>query len=475
MRRSSSQPPPPINRFGSRWPEATQRFLRNAAAAFVFFGGVGCASATIPSRLGVSDNRHYLVEVATGKPVFLLADTAWNLGALNLDEIDTYLQSRAAHGFNAVMFALNFAPQANERNAYGEPAYIGAAKTELNPAYFGYCRSIIEKAAAHGLYVILFAMWAGEKAGTMNGYSVAQLHVLGLELGRQFEGIPNVILCAGGEATPGYVDVERVNSLGSGLKEGCERRNLLTVHPVGETSASKFYAESRWLDFYLCQAKSGTNPQFSGYDAAALVLRDWTRASPKPTMMGEQRYESGTKEDPWIQRRNLYQCVFAGGCGYAYGHDALWQMTPHTAQPWMLKGWNPGVSDWREALDTPAVRQLRYIETLLYAHPYLSRIPDQSLVLEGQGTDVFTRVQVTRDGTFGKNDATYLMAYITSPRQVTLNTAVISAPLLRWSWFNPENGKTEVVDAQRRNSGILILEPRSIGRDWVAVVEAAGR
>src|SRR5665213_1638115 len=78
------------------------------------------------------------------------------------------------------------------------------------------------------------------------------------------------------------------------------------------------------------------------------------------------------------------------------------RMSPHTKQPWMLKGWTPGVDNWSQALDTPAVRQLHHIKALLYAHPYLTRIPDQSLVTTGQGADIFTRIQATRDGTPGR-------------------------------------------------------------------------
>jgi hypothetical protein len=444
---------------------------------------VSCSSVqvAIPSQsdvkngLKVSDNHRYLVDAVTGRPVFILADTAWNLGALKLEEIDTYLQSRSDHGFNTVMFALNFAPQADEKNAYGQPAYIGADKTELNPAYFEFCDAIVKKAADRGLYVMLYAMWAGKNAGTMNNYTAAQLNTVGQALGRQYKGVPNVIFCAGGEASPHYIEEERVNALGRGLKEGCEGRNLVTVHPVSPNSTSKFYAASPWLDFYMSQAKSGNGPQNAAFDAAALVLGDWSITSVKPSMMGEHRYESGTQEDPLIQRRSLYQCVFAGGCGYAYGHDALWQMTPHTAQPWMLKGWNPGVENWTQALDTPAVRQLQHIKALLYSHPYLDRIPDQTLVLAGQGADVATRTQATRDGTLGHNDATYLMAYISAPRAVTLNTAAISARTLNAYWFSPETGLTEQIHEHFANPGSLILEKRPQGQDWVVVIEAAAR
>jgi hypothetical protein len=425
--------------------------------------------------LKVSSNHRFLVDADNDRPVFILADTAWNLGALKLEEVETYLQSREDHGFNTIMFALNFAPQADETNAYGQPAYIGADKTELNPAYFETCDAIIKKAAAHHLYVMLYAMWAGEKSGAMNRYTAGQLATLGHALGRHYAGVPNVIFCAGGESTPNYIEVDRVNALGSALKEGCEGNNLVTVHPTSPNSSSKFYATSSWLDFYMSQAKSGSAPAPATFDAAALVLGDWKIPSVKPTMMAEHRYESGTQEDPLIQRRSLYQCAFAGGCGYAYGHNALWQMTPHTGLPWMLRGWAPGVTNWTQALDTAAVGQLHFIKTLLYSHPYLERIPDQSLVLAGQGTNVATRVQATRDGSLGHNDATYMMAYISSPQTVTLDTSVISARTLNVFWFNPETGVTTPTRQNFPNQGSFTLEQRAQAADGVIVIDDAGK
>jgi hypothetical protein len=424
------------------------------------------ASSPAGDGLKVSDNHRYLVDAVTGKPVFLLADTAWNLGALKIEEVDTYLKSRADHAFTAVMFALNFAPQAVENNAYGQSAYIGADKTELNPEYFKTCDQIIQHAAARGLFVIIYPMWAGEKAGTMNNYTATQLEAVGRELGARYAGVPNVIFSAGGEATPHYIDVDRVNAMGSGLKEG---------HPMSPFSSSDYYASSSWLDFNLIQAKSGVAPANTAFDAAALVLKDWARIPVRPTMMGEHRYESGTQEDPIIQRRSLYQCVFAGACGHVYGHDALWQMTPHTGAKWMLHGWTPGVKEWTEALDAPGVRSLHLITKLLYSHPYLERIPDQALVLSGQGADVFTRTEATRDGTPANRDATYLMAYLSAPTKVTLDTSVIAAQTLNAYWFDPATGATEVIQEGFQNPQSLTLEPRTQGHDWVVVIEDASR
>jgi hypothetical protein len=94
------------------------------------------AYAQVADGLKVSDNKHYLVDATTGKPVFLLATTLWNINSLAYPEIDTLLHSMALNGFNAIMFALDFYPQADESNIYGEKVYVGPGRADLNPAYF---------------------------------------------------------------------------------------------------------------------------------------------------------------------------------------------------------------------------------------------------------------------------------------------------------------------------------------------------
>jgi hypothetical protein len=106
------------------------------------------------------------------------------------------------------------------------------------------------------MYAMVYAMWGG-KAGTMGSYTPTHLHALGVKLGKHFRGWTNVILVAGGESTPSNVDEERVNAMGSGLKDGCAGQNLVTVHPRSNQSASLHLSKSPWLDFYLSQVQSG--------------------------------------------------------------------------------------------------------------------------------------------------------------------------------------------------------------------------
>jgi hypothetical protein len=433
--------------------------------------GAFAQNANVKDGLKISANKQYFVDAKTNEPVFILATTAWNINALTYPEIDTLIQSVAVNGFNSIMFTLDFYPQADEANIYGQKAYIGPEKTDLNPEYFKFCDYIIEQCTHKGLYPLIYTMWSGKTAGIMNTYTPMQLNTLGKKIGARYKNYRNVILVAGGESSPAYIDTIRVDAMGNGLREGSEGHNLVSVHPCSTHSNSEFYAEQPWLDFYMTQAKS--NISGITYDFTKAISKDHDLNPAKPTMLAEHRYESGTSEDPIIQRRNLYLSVFAGAFGYAYGHNALWQMTPHTAQPWMLKSWAAGVKDWKEVLHTTAVKQLQYIKTLLYAYPYLQRIPDQSLLLSTQGDSITNKVEVMRDGILGKNDATYLMAYLSSAKVVSLKTYLIAAGKLNAYWFDPRTGMSEVIQKGFKNTGSYTPATKTDKQDWVLVIDDA--
>lgn len=426
-----------------------------------------------PGGLKVSDNRRYLADAHSGRPFFLLADTAWNINALNDADLDLYLASRKNNGFTAIMFCLDFYPQSDGLDAYGESAYIGPRKTELNPKYFSYCDHLVDRAAHYGLYTMIYSMWAGRRSGIMNTYTVEELHGIGLKLGTHFKNKTNVIHVAGGESTPPYISPTHVDALGRGLKAGCLGRHLITVHPCYSRSCSEYYSHETWLDFYMIQGQSSKNGYL--YDMTRPIAHDYQLPSYRPTMIAENYYDSGTHQPPQLQRRGLYLSVFAGAFGCAYGHDALWQMTPHTRKRWMLQSWPPGVANWRQALNTPAVADLHYIKPLLYSRPYFQRIPDQSLILAGQGRGIANRVQATRDGLANQRNATYLMAYLAAPAAVVLDTGVIAGKSLNAFWFNPASGRSTVIKMNFPNTGKLHLAKRPHGHDWAAVVDDAAR
>jgi hypothetical protein len=429
--------------------------------------------SNVKNGLKISANKRYLVDAVTGEPVFLLATTAWNINALTYADIDALVQSTAKNGFNCIMFALDFYPQADQPNIYGQKAFTGADKTELNPAYFTYCDYIMKKCTQSGIYPMIYTMWSGKTTGMMNSYNPDQLYTLGKRIALKYKNYKNAIFVAGGESSPPYIDTARVNAMGRGLKDGCGSNNLVSVHPCSPHSSSEFYAAAPWLDFYMIQGKS--NISGVTYDFTKLMDKDLARTPVKPTWLVEHRYESGVNENAVIQRRTLYLSVFTGGFGYAYGHNALWQMTPHTAQQWMLKSWKAGVPDWKQALNTPAQQQLQHIKALLYAYPYLQRRPDQSLLLSPKADSITNMVKILRDGEPGKNNATYLMAYVSSPQAVTINTDVIAAKKINAYWFNPRTGLAEVIAKQFENTGTYQVNKDTRELDWVLVVDDAAK
>jgi len=66
-----------------------------------------------------------------------------------------------------------------------------------------------------------------------------------------------------------------------------------------------------------------------------------------------------------------------------------------------------------------------------------------------------------RDGTWGHNDATYLMTYISSFQIITLSTGFIAAPRLGLICFNPATGSSELADTRLPNPGNLTLKKLS--------------
>lgn len=420
---------------------------------------VYCTNA-IPA-LTIHPNGRWFQKQPSGVPFFMLFDTGWNLAALTREEIKTYVESRKTNGFDAVMFALSFEPQAKPENAYGARVFVGPDYTELNPKALEHIDYIVQTCEDNGLYAMIYTLWGGAKAGTMNRYSKDQLYQMGKAVGQYFGGKHAVILVTGGETTPHYIEVEKVNALGEGLHAGCRNRNLIAVHPVSEHSSSEFFSEQTWLDFYMIQGKSSIKGE--SYDFEPLLRRDLQHPVVKPSFLVEHRYETGTQENAIIQRRSLYSSVFLGASAFGYGHNALWQMTPHTGLPWMLRSWTPGVSCWKEALFTEASVQLKHIKTLIYRYKLYSCTPMQSRLLSKQKEAIHQRVYVC-----GREDMVCI--YVSSPQDVLLCTDGIQSDVLQLELFNPRTGEIRMLEKALPNTMTLRIASSKDQLDWVYII-----
>jgi hypothetical protein len=269
--------------------------------------------------------------------------------------------------------------------------------------------------------------------------------------------------------------------MAKGLKEGDGGTHLITYHPGGRTSSSLFLSNAPWLDFNMLQVG---HYRFNGDDAEA-VQHDYDSQPTRPVVDGETTYEdmpcdfftANRRFTAYDVRKAAYWAVFAGAMGHTYGHNSVWQM--------YRKGLPIEVGariEWIKALDAEGSFQMVHLRNLIESRPYLTRIPDQSLILPdaqavGRDSD---RVQITRDGTVGKNDATYIFAYLPILKIVDINTSVIPSSTFRAWWYDPRTGAFLLIGVLKNHGdfspkGDQLPRDSEGGPDWILVIDDASK
>lgn len=423
--------------------------------------------------LKVSENRRYLI-TAEGRPFFWLGDTAWELfHRLNREEAERYLTRRAAQGFTVIQaVALAELDGLNTPNAYGHTPLHGKDPTRPNEDYFRHVDWIIARANALGLYVGLLPTWGSFWHSKQVIFNPENAEVYGRWLGARYRAAGIVWILGGDRA----VETEKhrliLETMARGLAAGDGGAHLRTFHPRGGRSSAEPFHQADWLDFNMLQ--SGHSPESTNYLA---IERDYALVPTKPCLDGEPSYEYPHDALPPKRpvgarevRRNAYWAVFAGAFGHTYGTHPIWQMYAPPRKPlWDV------VTPWTDALDLPGALQLAHLKALMLSRPFLSRVPDQALVVAGQGDGV-SRVQVTRDATPGRSDASYLMAYFPEHREVSLATEAIAGAELHGWWFSPRTGEATPLGTLRKEPKLAFAPPTNApGEDWVLVLDDAAR
>jgi hypothetical protein len=137
---------------------------------------------------------------------------------------------------------------------------------------------------------------------------------------------------------------------------------------------------------------------------------------------------------------------------------------------------NDPLMPWAEAIDQPGAAQMRHARALLESRPFLTRVPDASIVVPaavptavpGEGR---FRLVATRD-----SDGSYAMVYAPASRpfQVRMD-AIVGTRVKAW-WFDPRTGAAAAIGTFA-NTGTRTFSPPSPGEhlDWVLVLDDAAR
>ncbi len=446
-----------------------------------------------PKPLKVSDNQRFLV-TTDGKPFFWLGDTAWELfHRLNREEADRYLKNRADKGFTVIQaVALAELDGLNDPNPYGHRPLVNNDPTKpdgkdgANNDYWDHVDYIVKKAAALNLYIGFLPTW-GDKYNKKWGvgpeiFTPNNAEVYGEWLGKRYKDATNVIWILGGDRPLENETHKEVNrALARGLRKGDSGAHLLTFHPTGGNGSSEHLHNDEWLSFNMRQ--NGHQAEFTGrYDK---TRADYDRTPIKPVLDGEPIYEDHPVSFKAKElghsvatdvRRPLYWNLFTGAFGHTYGHHSVWQM------------WQPGrnpinnpLMSWAEALDQPGAAQMQYGRRLMESRPFLTRIPDDSLLVthKPDKADIPTampgaglkRFVATRD-----SEGSYAMIYAPTGRKFKVNLTKLSGAKLRGWWFNPRDGKAALLGEWPKTDEREFITPTpGEDVDWVLVIDDAAK
>jgi len=410
--------------------------------------------------LKVSANGRYLVD-SDGEPVFLNADTAWKIAwKLNRDEVEKYLQTRKDQKFNTigiVAFPMDIDNDRAITNVYGDKPleYKNDKFNPLKPVttsgenhknskeydYWDHLEYIIDTAESKNMYIILLPAWGGRVAGAYGSgkpnseiiFDKSKAYKYALWISKKLKDKKNIIWMIGGDrsAVYGKNDYRSVfRAMAKGLISGSGNKEILiSYHPQKwAPNSSEWFHNSPWLSFNSIQDQPS--------DQIKAITHDWNLKPAKPTWLFEGRYEGFTKASVTFKdfqvRFQAYQTVFEGGLGETYGNMAIWNFS----------------KNWKKHIDDPGANQLRYLVKLMSLwskEQYLSRIPDQSLIIGNAGKisgsldELSTCIAATRTK---KGDLA--MIYTAAGNNLLIKMRILNGPMMHAYWYNPRTGKWKV-------------------------------
>jgi hypothetical protein len=442
------------------------RRLRFALIATLSAAALGLAPRTIQHPLfplRVSEN-HRALEDASGTPFRVTGDSAWSLIAqLGPVDVSSYLDDRAARGFNAIIVNLiehTFASNAPADHGGVQPFQPSGSFRNPNTIYFTNAHRVVEEAERRGIAVWLcpaYLGWAGGDEGFFTEISAAgpaALREYGRFVGRRFKDLPNVVWMLGGDFAFPPTLRWLGDELAAGLREGGARQ-LMSAHG-GQTTAVDTFGDRPWLAVDTVYSYAA--------DPWPALLAAYGRTPTRPIVLIESVYEGEHDARPEQIRRQAWTAILSGAAGQFFGNNPVWHFDGPTLFPF--------TGTWREALDSDGARDITRLGSLLRARLSSALEPDRDgrlVTIPNDPRPIAAAWTVRRDVALA-----YFPAGSRSGSNVLVNLRGFPKPMTA-HWIDPGS------DAPPRDGGIL--KPGADGQrvtmpgdrdptmDWVLMLE----
>jgi hypothetical protein len=426
------------------------------------------------TRYKVSTNRRYLTD-DKGEPFFYLGDTAWTLvKRLPRPDIDVYLKNRKAKGFTVIQAYLLRGLRV--RNLYGELTLTDNDPRKPNEKFFENVDYVVNRANEIGLVMGFVACWGEHVRGVRLDeqiFDTGNAFDYGAFLANRYKD-DAVMWFLGGDRM--YKDAKEIwISMARGLKKGSDDKHLVSFHGPGNwdnPSSSFWFHNEDWLDFNTIQSGHGWG--VLNFD---FVVHDYELKPPKPTLDMEPRYENfpdvrkGTRRrmDAHQEREAIYWGMLAGAAGAGYGCNDIWSFYDPEVTPFLDDYAYPArfqTTHWRDAMDFQGAFCVSYARRLFELRPWYKMVPDQSLIVagQGQGEDHISAARAT--------DRSFAIVYSTYGSPVAIDLRNISGKIVRAHWYDPRNGTWHPI-REFLDATVVEFTPPTHGEtnDWVLVLD----
>lgn len=437
--------------------------------------------------LKISDNKRFL-QHENGTHFFYLGDTAWELfHRLDKADADAYLNDRAGKGYTVIQaVALAEFDGHSVPNAYGHLPLTDfdpsrpAVKEGADNDYWDFVDYVVDKANSLGMYIGFLPTWGRFwHDGDKPIFNEDNARKYGEFLGKRYKDKQLIWILGGDRPIKNDNHRKIIRAMVAGIKAGDGGKHLMTFHPPGANGSSTWFHNEDWMDFNMRQ--NGHEVNYT--NRYSKTLEDYNRTPVKPVIDGEPVYEdhpvdfSAPRRGHSISsdaRKAMYWNLFDGAFGHTYGHHSVWQMyDPEKGRQPV----NNPLMTWQEAIQQPGALHMMYGRLLMESRPFLTRIPDPSIIVTdkvptsvpGEGRYRFV---ATRD-----EAGTYAMVYVPVGRKFAVRMDAIKGDKVKAWWYNPRTGKASSIGTfdNDRKEKVFVSPDKGEMTDWVLVLDDAAR
>jgi len=258
-------------------------------------------------------------------------------------------------------------------------------------------------------------------------------------------------------------------------KNVASKRNgsiLMSFHPSGLASSSKWLHNESWLDFNMIQ--TGHSKPFNNF-IIKKTREDYRTQPIKPPIESESPYEDIQSYQSIKQgylyrftdhdvRVAAYWSVFSGAAGFTYGHNNVWQF-------W-ADGPFEGTGFWQDSLNADGASQMQHLISLINLRPIHNCIPDQLLLKNEIVESKYKKVAMRAI------DNSFALIYSPIGENITANTNLISPKGVKAWWYNPRNGDLKFNGTFPGSDSSTFITPKTYSQsknqpdsDWILILD----